>query len=307
MNSGFKTATPNTYHGILWMVSTGMLFAAVTGVVRYLGSDMPAVEGAFLRYAIGSLLVLPLIVRNWHGMPEGLMLRLYLARGLIHGGAVMLWFYAMARIPISEVTAIGYMAPVFVTIGAALFLGERIHLRRTGGVVVGFIGALVIIRPGFHEVNLGQLAQLSAAPLFATSFILAKKMTGRENPTMIVGMLSVFCTLVLLPGAFLQWRPPNVHEVAWLGLTAVLATIGHYTLTKAFAAAPITVTQPLAFLQLIWATLIGVLVFSEPLDPFVIFGGVIVITAVTYISHREVQDRKNRKNRETPPPIVSNI
>ncbi len=299
-----KTAAGNIYHGILWMILTGLLFAGVTGVVRYLGSDMPAMEGAFIRYAIGTVMLVPVIMRNWHGVPDRKTLQLYTVRGAIHGVAVMLWFYAMARIPIAEVTAIGYVAPIFVTIGAAMFLGERLHLRRIGGVVVGFIGALIVIRPGFQEVNLGQLAQLSAAPLFATSFIIAKKLTGRENPAMIVGMLSVFCTLALFPGAVMQWRSPTMEEVGWLTLTALLATIGHYTLTKSFAAAPITVTQPLAFLQLIWATLIGVFLFAEPIDPFVILGGVIVVTAVTYISHREVQARRKE---QTPPAVATKV
>ena len=299
-----QVAEGNTYHGILWMILTGILFAAVTGVVRYLGSDMPAIEGAFIRYAIGTLMVAPLIVRHWRGMPDRKTLELYVVRGAVHGGAVMLWFYAMARIPIAEVTAIGYVAPIFVTIGAALFLGERLHFRRIGGVIAGFIGALIVIRPGFQEINLGQLAQLGAAPLFAISFIIAKKLTARESPSMIVGMLSVFCTLALLPGAILQWRTPTWEETALLTLTAFLATAGHYTLTKAFAAAPITVTQPLAFLQLIWATLIGVFLFAEEIDPFVILGGVIVVTAVSYISHREVQAQREQ---QTPPAVATKV
>ena len=298
-----QTAIPagNSLHGIFWMVMTGLLFAGVTGVVRYLGSDLPAIEGAFIRYVIGTLMLVPLIMRYWNGWPDRKIVRLYVIRGAVHALAVILWFFAMARIPIAEVTAIGYLAPVFVTIGAALFLGEKLRIHRVGGVVAGFIGAMVIIRPGFQEVNLGQLAQLGAAPLFATSFIIAKKLTGKENPLMIVSMLSVFCTLALFPGAALQWRQPSSEEIAWLTLTALLATAGHYTLTKAFAAAPITVTQPLAFLQLIWAILMGVLIFGEPIDPFVILGGAIVVGAVTYISHREVRARRKP---QTPPDVA---
>ena len=220
------------------MLLTGLLFACVTGVIRYLGSDMPAIQGAFIRYAIGTLMIAPLLLRNWTGIPERKTLQLYAARALIHGVAVILWFFAMARVPMAEVTALGYVVPIFVTIGAALFLGERLHLRRLFGVGAGFVGAMVIVRPGFEEVNLGQLAQLSAAPLFAASFIIAKKLTVQENSFMIVGLLSVGCTLTLLPGAILQWRSPTVEEMGWLSLSALLATTGHFTLTKAFAAAP---------------------------------------------------------------------
>ena len=286
------------------MLLTGLIFACVTGIIRYLGSDMPAVQGGFIRYAIGTLMIAPLFLRNWTGLPERKTLQLYLVRSLIHGVAVMLWFYAMARVPMAEVTAIGFVAPIFVTIGAALFLGERLHLRRLFGVGAGFVGAMVIIRPGFEEVNLGQLAQLSAAPLFAVSFIIAKKLTARENSSMIVGLLSVGCTLTLLPGAILQWRPPTVGEVAWLSLSALLATAGHFTLTKAFAAAPITVTQPLSFLQLVWATAIGIMLFGEPIDPYVVLGSLIVVSAVTYISHREMQARRHAS---TPPAVATKV
>jgi len=286
------------------MLLTGLMFACVTGVIRYLGSDMPAIQGAFIRYAIGTLMIAPLFLRNWTGIPERKTLQLYAVRGLIHGVAVILWFFAMARVPMAEVTALGYVAPIFVTIGAALFLGERLHLRRLFGVGVGFVGAMVIIRPGFEEINLGQLAQLSAAPLFAASFIITKKLTAQENSSMIVGLLSVGCTLTLLPGAILQWRPPTVEEIGWLSLSALLATTGHFTLTKAFAAAPITVTQPLSFLQLVWATVIGVMLFGEPIDPFVVLGSLIVVSAVTYISQREIQARKHAS---TPPAVATKV
>jgi len=294
----------NIRQGIAWMAATGILFAAVTGVIRHIGSDMPAPEAAFIRYAIGVVLVIPAITRNWQGLPDTGTLKLYTFRGIIHGSAVTLWFYAMARIPISEVTAIGYLSPIFVTIGAALFLGEKLRMRRIGGIIAGFIGTLVILRPGFEAINLGQLAQLSAAPLFATSFIIAKKLTARESPAMIVGMLSVFCTLALLPGAILQWREPTIDEILWLTLTAVLATAGHYTLTRAFQAAPITVTQPVSFLQLVWATLLGVILFGEAIDPFVILGGAIVVIAASYISHREIVARQSE---HTPPAIATKL
>jgi drug/metabolite transporter (DMT)-like permease len=277
-----------TQQGIAWMVLTGILFTAVTGIVRHVGSDLPSIEAAFIRYAIGSVLIAPLIVRQWNGLPDRGMLKIYTIRGIIHGVAVMLWFYAMARIPIAEVTAIGYLAPIFVTIGAGLFLGEKIHLRRMVSIFVGFGGTLIILRPGFESINLGQLAQLSAAPLFAASFLIAKKLTSREDIIMIVGMLSVFCTLFLLPGALLVWKTPTYEQLVWLAMTAVFATAGHYALTRAFQASPITVTQPVSFLQLVWAIILGATLFDEAVDPFVILGGAVIVISTSYIAHREI-------------------
>lgn len=289
----------NVLQGIGWMLLTGFLFVAVTGIVRHLGSDMPAIEAAFIRYCFGLLLILPVLVKLSRQRMEPGLLKLFGIRGLFHGIAVMLWFFAMARIPIAEVTAIGYTAPIYITIAAAFFLGERLQLRRTLAILVGLAGSLVILRPGFQEINSGQLAQVVAAPLFAASFILAKKLTDRADPSVIVGMLSVVCVIVLLPGAILQWRDPTLEELMWLALTAAFATTGHYTQTRAFRAAPITVTQPIMFLQLVWAALLGMTLFDESLDPYVFLGGAIVIGAATYISHREALAARRRKAKQS--------
>lgn len=282
------------------MMVTSILFVAVTGIVRHLGSDMPAIEAAFIRYAFGVVMILPLVFYNWAGPIPLKTIKLYTFRGLVHGVGVMLWFYAMARIPIAEVTAIGYISPIFVTIGAAVFLKEKLHFRRIAGVIIGFLGTMIILRPGFQDINLGQLAQLCAAPLFAISFLLAKRLTDTQNSSVIVGMLSIGCTITLLPGAILQWRTPTAEELGWLALTAVFATLGHVTLTKAFQAAPITVTQPLGFLQLVWAALLGMIIFGEQLDPFVFAGALLIIAATTYISHREL--KASRKPKQIPIP-----
>ena len=133
--------------------------------------------------------------------------------GLVHGLGVMLWFFAMARIPIAEVTAIGYTAPIFTTIGAALFLGETVRARRVVAVVIGFVGTLVILRPGIVDISIGAMAQLGAAPLFAASFLLAKKLTDTESPSSIIAYLSVFVTIALLPPAILVWRTPTLGGV----------------------------------------------------------------------------------------------
>lgn len=284
------------------MIASGFLFVGMTCIIRHLGSSLPAVEAAFIRYFFGTIVILPMVLRNWQGLPTAQITKLYMLRGLVNGVGVMLWFYAMARIPIAEVTAIGYVAPIFVTIGAAIFLGERLHIRRIGGVLCGLIGALIILRPGFQEISLGQLAQLCAAPLLAMSFIIAKKLTETQNPSVIVGMLSLGCTIVLFPGAMLQWRTPSHYELLWLAAAACIATAGHFTLTRAFQAAPITVTQPLGFLQLVWAAILGILLFNESLDPYVLVGGAIIVGAATYISHRELQS--NRRS-QTPPAIAT--
>jgi drug/metabolite transporter (DMT)-like permease len=275
--------------GMAWMLLTTVLFVGVTGIVRHLGSDMSAPQAAFIRYAFGVLLMIPVLVRLRARELISPRMGLHAIRGLVHGIGVMLWFYAMARIPIAEVTALGYTTPIFVTIGAAWFLGERIRFRRIAAVLFCILGVLVIVRPGIIAVELGTLAQIAAAPLFAASMLIAKRMTDTESTTVIVALMAVFVTLTLLPFALASWRTPTPEELAWLFATALLATLGHLTLTQAFRAAEITVTQPVSFLQLVWAALLGLYVFGETIDFWTMTGALIIISSATYIAHREAK------------------
>ena len=285
------------------MVAGGLLFVAVTVLVRHLGSDMPAVEAAFIRYLVGVLLLLPALWRMRARFFGSGRIRLYAVRGIVHGVAVMLWFFAMARIPLAEVTAIGFSTPVFTALGAILIFREQVRARRMIAIAAGFIGTLIILRPGFHSIEAGSLAQLVAAFFFAGSFLLAKRMTQSESSGDILVMLSIFCTLALMPGAIYYWREPTLAEVGWLALVAVFATAGHYAITRAIAAAPLTVTQPLSFLQLIWAVAFGYWLFDEVPDIWVIAGGLVIIAAISYLAHREARAARLRKLRAATTPV----
>jgi drug/metabolite transporter (DMT)-like permease len=286
--------------GIGWMLLSGFLFVGVTGIVRHLGTDMSPMQAAFIRYVFGLFLVIPLFLRLGGGArpfagggARGRRLGLHALRGLAHGIGVMLWFYAMARIPIAEVTALGFTAPIFATLGAALFLGERLRARRLGAVLVAFGGAMIILRPGFQEISAGALAQLAAAPLFAISILIAKKLTETESSASIVAKMTVFVTLALLPGALMDWRTPTWEELGWLFLTAVFATLMHLAMTQAFRCAEISVVQPFTFLQLVWATLLGYYVFAEQPEVWIWLGGAVIVGSVSYIAHREALARRS--------------
>jgi drug/metabolite transporter (DMT)-like permease len=272
---------------VLWMLASGLSFVGVTGIVRYLGTDLPAAQAAFVRFGFGVLFLLPTLAPLLRaGFAPGAM-RLFAGRGVVHALAVICWFYAMARLPVAEVTAIGYLNPVLVTLGAALFLGERLALRRLLAVAVAILGALIVLRPGLREVSGAHLAQIGAAAFFASSYLFAKRLSLMEGAGAIVAMMSLFVTLVLAPVAIWVWVPIGVGQLAWLALVAAFATSGHYCMTRAFREAPLAVTQPVTFLQLIWATALGALAFGEGVDGFVLLGGAVIIGAISYITWRE--------------------
>ena len=273
--------------GVFWMIVTGLLFVAVTVVVKYLGTAIPAVEAAFLRYALGIILLIPMLSRMVKTHFTSQLWRLFLARGAFHCVGVTLWFYAMARIPIADVTAMNYLAPVYVTLGAALFLGESLALRRIAAIAAALVGAIIILRPGFREIETGHLAMLLAAGAFGGSYLLTKRLSDVVAPGVIVVMLSICVPIGLAPLAVSVWVPPSTADIGLLFIVAILATLGHYTMTLAFKAAPVSVTQPATFLQLVWAVMLGVLIFDEPIDIWVIIGGLVIIFAISFISWRE--------------------
>lgn len=283
-----KTATA----GILWMAASGLCFVGVAATVRVLGPDVPAAQSAFLRFAIGLVVLAPaLVALAGRGVPRDLW-PLIGVRAVAHVAAVVLWFHAMARLPVAEVTAIGYLNPVLVTLGAALMLGEGFAPRRLLALAAAILGALVILRPGLRAVEPAHWAQVGAAACFALSYLAAARIGQRLPAGAVVALLSVTVTLGLAPLAVAVWVPVGVRELALLALVAALASGGHYAMSRAFAAAPVSATQPVIFLQLVWATLVGVMLFGDPVDPAVLAGGGVILAAVSALTWHETRARR---------------
>lgn len=277
--------------GILWMLASGLCFVAVTGLVKHVGSTLPSAQTAFLRFLLGLVFLLPTFA-HFKGINLGpRALGIFSLRGFFQAMGSILWFYAMTSIPMAEVTAMNYMTPIYITLGAAVFLGEKLRLRRIMAILVAFAGALIILRPGLREVLPGHIAMIGTAVFFAASYLMAKRMSDRLHPSVVVGMLTITVTIFLAPFAYAVWVPPTMTQLFWLFVVAGFATGGHYTMTLAFASAPVTVTQPVTFLQLIWSALVGLVVFGESVDPLVVLGGTVIMASVAFITWREAMLR----------------
>ncbi|MDF1620254.1 DMT family transporter [Pseudothioclava nitratireducens] len=275
--------------GIAWMLGTTLCFTAVNVIVHYLGTSLPAAQSSFVRFLWGVLFVLPALWHLAQTRYPGRVWALFGLRGALQAVAVGLWFFAMARTPIADVTAIGYLNPIVVTLGGALLLGEGFAWRRGVAILVALIGALVILRPGLREVLPGHIAQLGAAFFFGAAYLVAKRLSGQVPASVVVAAMTVAVTLCLAPFAIAVWEPMTLSETLWLGATAAFATAAHYFMTRAFQCAPVTVTQPVVFTQLVWASAAGWVLFGERVDPFVILGGAMIIAAISYMSWREAQ------------------
>ena len=280
-------AADRPVEGIAWMLLTGFLFVGVTVIVKHVGQGVPAPQAAFLRFLFGTVLLLPAIGQVRRARLSRRVLRLFALRGLVHSAAVSLWFYAMARIPLTDVTAMNYLSPIYVGLGAALLLGERLPKRRILAVTLALLGVVIVLRPGVREVSQGHLVMLVMPMLAAAGYLIAKRLSAEVPAVVIVGMMSITVTIGLLPVALVVWVAPTPAQMGWLALVAVFATAGHYAMTRAFAAAPVSATQPVTFLQLVWAAILGWAIFGEAVDPFVVLGGTLIVAAVSYDAWRE--------------------
>lgn len=286
------STVPANVRGMFWMALCGLIFASFMAIVRLLSHQMHPVQVSFLRYSLGLAFMVPLILRMRAQDFRAANLPLHAMRGIGHGIGVMLWFYAMSRIPIAEVSAIGFTAPVFATLGAALLLGEKIRLRRILAIVMGLFGAFVVIRPGFAVVDPGAIAMLITAPLFGFSDVFAKMLMRNESGPAVVGFLSLFVTLVTLGPAIYVWQTPTLEQWGLACLIAFLANLGHLSMMHAFKIAEMSAVQPVKFLQLLWAALIGFMVFGELPSVWTWVGSAIIVLSAYYIARREAAARR---------------
>lgn len=282
-----KLPSHGNLRGLLWMVLASFTFALFMLIARIGADDLHVVQVAFMRYFMSLVLVLPVLARLGVARFWGLNLRLHGLRGAAHGLAVVGWFYALTQMPIAEVSAIGFTGPVFITIGAALFLGERVGVHRWGAVAVGLVGALIIIQPGVVPLNAGVLAMAAAVPLFAASDLFVKALVRTESPTVIIAVLNVILTVGMAPFAWWFWQPTDWRDWALAGGMAVFATFSHICMGKAFAAADVSAVQPARFLQLPWLALLGYLAFAEFPSLAAWTGAAVIIASVSYIMNRE--------------------
>lgn len=274
--------------GLLWTLSAGICFVLLNTLSRYLTAQLDPFESQFLRYLCGFLVMLPLVWRSGLAAYRPQHIGGQFVRGLVHTAALGLWFVALPHIPLAEMTAIGFTAPIFIMLGAWLFLGEPMRWERWLAAALGFGGVLVVVGPGLTGHGGGySLVMLASSPVFAASFLITKALTRYEKAGVIVLWQSITVTLLSLPLALLHWQAPTSAQ--WMGylVCGLLGSGAHYCLTRAYGVADISATQSLKFLDLVWATLMGWLVFSDQPSQPTLIGGLIIAASTLWIARRE--------------------
>jgi drug/metabolite transporter (DMT)-like permease len=278
----------NPFSAILFMVAAGILNTVMLAAIKELSADLHAFEIAFFRCFVGFIVLLPLVWR--HGGITVLrsdQMGLHALRGALNAGGMLLFFWAITLAPLATVSAIGFASPLFAALLAIVILGEKVGLRRWAGLIIGFIGTIIILRPGSGIVEFGAVLALTSSFLWAGAMIVIKHLTGSESPLAITTwgalLVGVFC---LIPAIYV-WQWPSGEQWLWLLVIGTLGSVIQFSLAKAFSLAETTVVLPFDFLKLVWASVAGFVLFLEVPDPWAWFGGTIIFASAVYVAYRE--------------------
>ena len=277
-----------TLRGMLWTIAAGLLFSVLNASVRAMALELDSYQTQFLRYLFGLLVMLPLVLRSGlaHYRPNDPRGQFW--RGATHTAGMFLWFAALPKIPLADTTAIGFTTPIFIMLGAALLLREAMRWERWLAAAIGFAGVLIVVGPKLTgQGGWYNLVMLASAPIFAASFLITKALTRYERPTVIVVWQSITVAICSLPLALWQWQWPGAGQWLLLLLCGVLGSAGHYCLTRSYSVADISATQSVKFLDLVWATLLGWLVFADRPSQSTLIGGVVIFASTLWIARRE--------------------
>jgi drug/metabolite transporter (DMT)-like permease len=274
---------------MLMMVGSAFCFCVMHALVAKASQEVPPIEVAFFRNLFGFLVLFPAILRSRFTALRTTKLHLHALRGVLNSTSMMMFFTALAITPLAEATALSYTAPLFMTIGAVLVLHEKIHSRRIVALAVGFLGALVVLRPGVVPVGIGPLLVIGSTVLWAGSMLDIKILARTDSSLTIATYMTLFLMPITLVAALFVWQWPTWEQLGIMFLLGACGSAGHMLFTEAFRHGDTTALMPLDFTKLIWASIIGYLFFGQMPDQWTWIGGTVIFASATYLSYREHQ------------------
>ncbi len=274
------------------MISASFFFTAMGALGRYVAADLHPIEVTFFRTAFGLLFLAPVLLRG---------VRLHTRRFALHATravvvviALVSWFTVLTMMPLAEVMVIGFTIPLFATAGAALFLKERVGLRRWSAILVGFVGTVIILRPGAGILTLPALLALGNAVLIAFSSLAVKSLSRTEDADSVVFYMTGLMFILSLPPALFVWTMPSPSAWGWLAALGLVGTLAQMSFVRAFRAADASVVLPFDYFKLLVAAVIGYVFFAEVPDLETWIGGSIIFAATLYTTGREARLERMR-------------
>jgi drug/metabolite transporter (DMT)-like permease len=281
------SSIPAAVRGGLWMISASFFFTAMGAIGRYVAVDLHAFEVTFFRTAFGLLFLLPVLLRGVHLGTR--RFALHAVRAVVVVIALVSWFTVLTLMPLAEVMAIGFTIPLFATAGAALFLKERVGLRRWSAILFGFVGTVIILRPGAGIITLPALLALGNAVLIAFSSLAVKSLSRTEDVDSIVIYMTGLMAILSLPPALFVWTMPSGSAWGWLAALGLVGTLAQMSFVRAFRAADASVVLPFDYFKLLVGAVFGYVFFAEVPDIETWIGGSIIFAATLYTTGREAR------------------
>ena len=273
--------------GIFLMCLSTVAFAIMHALVRFVSDALPPFQIAFFRNIFGLAFLLPLLVRSRFAVLRTQNIGLHALRGVVNIGAMLMFFTALSMSPLAKVTALSFTAPIFMAILAVLVLGERFRIYRWLAIIFGFLGMLIILRPGIVAIDTGALLVTGAAALWAVAMVLIKIMSRTEASLTIVAYMGIFLGVFSVIPALWVWQPFGTNTLGWLVMIGLFGTIAQMSLSQALKETDPTALMPFDFLKLIWTALIGAWFFAEVPDIFTWIGAAVIFSSGLFIAVRE--------------------
>ena len=279
--------TINNKLGVLWMLGAAAAFTGLYVAVRELGQVLPTFEILFFRSFFSLALMLPWIWRQRRNAFKSQKPHLHLIRGISTFTAMSMMFYGVANSPLADASALQSTYPLFTIVLAMILVGERPGIGRWIAAMIGFIGIVVIVRPGFAEIGWPTMALLGCSVFYAISNTSVKLMAGLDHPTQMVFSVNfTIAVLAAIPCAFV-WVTPPWEAVPWIAMLALTGYTAHMCITRSLSHGEASVVMPIDYVRLPLAAFVGFLLYFEVPDAFTIIGGCIIFASVSYIAAAE--------------------
>ena len=287
---------------MMFMVISTIALVSMNTLARHMSDEFHPFQIAFFRSFFGFLFFMPWFIRYGFEPLRTKMLGWHAARGVANGVCMLMYFMGLSLIPLAKVMALSFSSPLFATIIAFITLGEVIRTRRITALIIGLAGTMIILRPGFVELDLGSMLILGACAAWAGCLVIIKVLARTESSVTITLYSTIFLMPVSLTAAIPYWQWPNIDQLLLLAVMGIAGSIGQTALAQSFREADMTAVMPLEFLRLVWAALFGYFFFAEVPDVWVWTGGSVIFAASFYIAIRERQFGKQTP--ETAPPVT---
>lgn len=281
------TAMPGNARGAIWMILAALFYACTYGVVRQLSGDFSAVQIVFFRSILGVMFMLPWLVRAGPARLRTTRMPLYLGRTALNYVGMVLLMWGIANLALQDVTALMFTSPLFTVLFVALILGEAVGPRRWSALVVGFCGALIIIRPGFAEVGAPALAVLFTAAAYALVNTANKSLSRTDDSNKIVFYMFSLMALVGVGPAIWVWVMPSLWDLPWILALGVFSSLATQCVVRSLAVGEAGVVMPFNFLKLPFSVAIGFAFWAEFPDYWTGLGALVIFSATYYIARRE--------------------